>query len=443
MTTRTYSWRSAATRRSRWTFALCCTALCWTGVGCKKAEEPVAAASVSVQAAKAEREDLTEYVSGEAVLTPVAEAAVAPKISSPVKKFYVQRGAHVKAGQLLALLENRDLSSALTESKGGLTQAQATYETSVKAQIPEDQEKAQEDVKQTKAQRDLAKSLMDARKGLLEQGAIPKKDYETAAAAYVQADGAYAIAAQHLRALEAVGRKASLENAEGALVSAKGKYQSAEAELSYSELRSPIAGVVTDRPQFAGDMATAGQTLVTVMDTSVLIAKVHLAQSQAQSLTAGAAAEVTVPGIDEAVKGTVSLVSPALDAGSTTVEVWVKLANAAGTLKAGTPVKVRIAMRTVKHAIVVPNEAVVANKSGAPAVMVIGPDGVAKSQVVKVGGTNGKDTEILSGLDAGAQVVTQGAYGMDDGTKVKVVAAGAADDDDAAAAPGVAKGDDK
>jgi HlyD family secretion protein len=104
---------------------------------------------------------------------------------------------------------------------------------------------------------------------------------------------------------------------------------------------------------------------------------------------------------------------------------------------------VRIAMRTVKHAIVVPNEAVVANKSGAPAVMVIGPDGVAKSQVVKVGGTNGKDTEILSGLDAGAQVVTQGAYGMDDGTKVKVVVAGAADDDDAAAAPGVAKGDDK
>lgn len=422
--------------------ALCCVATSGLDLGCKKTEEPVVAAAVSVQAAKVEREDLTEYVSGEAVLSPVAEAAVAAKISAPVKKFYVQRGAHVKAGQLLAVLENRDLSSALVESKGGLTQAQATYETSVKAQIPEDQEKAQEDVAQSKAQRDLAKSLMDARKGLLDQGAIPRKDYETAAAAYVQANGAYEIAAQHLKALEAVSRKAAIQNAEGALVSAKGKYQSAEAQLSYSDLRSPIAGVVTDRPQFAGDMATAGQMLVTVMDTSSLIAKVHLAQAQAQNLKVGAAAEVTVAGLDGPVQGTVSLVSPALDTGSTTVEVWVKVGNKDGALKAGTPVKVRIAMRTVKDALVVPNEAIVADKSGNPAVMVIGPDGVATAHEVKVGGTDGKETEIVSGVGAGAEVVTTGAYGMDDGTKVKVVAAGAADDDDATP-DAKGRGDDK
>jgi HlyD family secretion protein len=410
--------------------ALGCVAFGLAGSGCKKTEEPVAAAAVSVQAEKAEREDLTEYVLGEAVLTPVAEASVAAKISAPVKKFYVQRGARVAAGQLLAVLENRDLSAALTDSKGGLKQAQATYETSIKAQIPEDQQKAVLDVAQSKAQRDLAKSVMDARRNLLDQGAIPRRDYATAAAAYVQANGAYEIAAQHLKALEAVSGKASIQSAEGALTSAKGKYQSAEAELSYSELRSPISGVVTDRPQFAGDMATAGQMLVTVMDTSSLIAKVHLAQAQVQALKVGAAAEVLVPGVDGPVKAAVSLVSPALDTGSTTIEVWVKVANKDGVLKAGTPVKVRIVVRTVKAAIVVPNEAIVANKNGDPAVMVIRPDGVAKSQAVKTGGTDGKDTEILSGLDEGAQVVTAGAYGMDDGTKVNVVAAGARDDDD-------------
>ena len=61
--------------------------------------------------------------------------------------------------------------------------------------------------------------------------------------------------------------------------------------------------------------------------------------------------------------------------------------------------------------------------------MVVGADGTAKSVSVKTGITDGKDTQVLSGVSAGDTVITKGAFGMDDGTKVKVVAAGADDDD--------------
>lgn len=411
-------------------------------VGCKKPETPEAAA-VAVQAEKAEKKDITEYVSGDAVLSPVAQSALVPKISAPVMKFLVQRGAHVKAGQLVAVLENQDLAASVTDSQGSLTQAEAAYETSIKAQIPEDQQKAQADAAETKAQLDVAKSVMDARKSLLDQGAIPRRDYDTAYASYIQAKGTAEIAAHHLAALKAVSEKASISSAQGALESAKGKYQAAKAGLSYSELRSPIDGVVTDRPLFAGEMAQAGAPIVTIMDTSSLIAKVHLSQAQAQSLKVGAAAVVTIAGMDEPLHGVVSLVSPALDAGSTTLEVWVKVANKNDQLKAGTPVHVQIAARTLKDVICIPNEAVVATKNGSPAVMLIGEDGVANSQPVKVGITDGTDTQITEGLTEGQQVVTRGAYGMDDKTKVKVVAAGATDDDEAKPAAGADKGDGK
>jgi multidrug efflux pump subunit AcrA (membrane-fusion protein) len=389
-----------------------------------------------VQAEKAEKKDLTNYVAGDAILAPQAQSALVSKISAPVKRFLVQRGAHVRQGQLLAVLENGDLAASVTDSKGSLTQAQAAYETSIKAQIPEDQQKAQLDVAQAKANLDVAKTVVDARKNLLDQGAIPRRDYDTASASYVQAKATYDIAAHHLASLKSVGEKASIQSAQGALASAKGKYEGATAGLSYSELRSPIDGVVTDRPLFAGEMAQAGQPVVTVMDTSSLIAKVHLSQSQTQSLKVGAAAEVTVAGVDQPLKGTVSLISPALDAGSTTLEVWVKVANKNGALKAGTPAHVQIAVQTLADVVCVPNEAIVATKDGSPAVMVIGADGVAKSTPVKVGISDGHDTQITDGLTEGQQVVTKGAYGMDDGTKVKVVAAGAED-------AGDAKGDDK
>jgi HlyD family secretion protein len=334
----------------------------------------------------------------------------------------------VKEGQLLAVLENADLAASVTDTQGSLTQAQAAYDTSIKASIPEDQQKAELDVEQAKAALDVAKSIRDARQNLLTQGAIPRHDYDTANASYVQAKATYDIAEHHLASLKSVSRQASIQSAEGGLASAKGKYQAAAVDLGYSEIRSPISGVVTDRPLFPGEMAQAGSPILTVMDTSSLIAKVHVGQAQAQEMKVGASAQVTIPGLDEPLHGNVSLVSPALDPGSTTVEIWVKLSNAKGELKAGTPAHVQIAVQTLKNVITVPNEALVTGKEGNPAVMVVGADGTAKSVAIKTGITDGKDTQITDGIKPGDMVITKGAFGMDDGTKVKITAPGADDD---------------
>ena len=85
--------------------------------GCKKPDD-VAAPEVEVQAAKAQRQPLTEYVYGNTTLSPHAQAAIASKISAPIKKFLVQRGDRVKAGQLLAVLENADLVAAVDDAGG-------------------------------------------------------------------------------------------------------------------------------------------------------------------------------------------------------------------------------------------------------------------------------------------------------------------------------------
>jgi len=404
--------------------------------GCKKADE-VAPPEVSVQAEKVERKPLTEYVSGESILVPQSQAAIVPKISAPIKKFFVQRGSRVKKDQLLAVLENADLAAAVRDSQGAMKQADASYATTTKAGVIEDMQKAQLDLAQAKANLDLQQSIADARQTLLQQGAIPRRDYDTAAAALVQAKATNDIAKQHLDSLKTVSQTATIHSAEGALDSAKGKYEAAQAGLSYSEIRSPIDGVVTDRPLFAGEMANTGQPIVTVMDTSSLLAKVHLSQEQTAGLKVGGDATLTINGQDEPAHGKISLISPALDPGSTTLEVWVTVANKTGKYKPGTPVHVSLAARSLLDVVTVPNEALITTKAGTPAVMVVGPDNVAHQKDVKTGITDGHDTQVLSGVQPGDQVVTKGAYGMDDGTKVKIVAAGAEDE----AATGDAKDD--
>lgn len=408
--------------------------------GCNGKDETQPAV-VNVQAAVAAEQPVTEEISGDAVLTPQAQAALVPKITAPVEKYLVQRGSRVKASELLAVLENKDLTAAEMDNRGAYAQAKAAYETTVKATVPEDTQKAELDVEQAKTNLDLQQKIYDARKALFSQGAIPERDMETAHAGLVQAQSTYNIAEKHLTSLQSVSRAAALENARGQLDSAEAKYKGAQAMLSYTEIYSPINGVVTDRPLFPGETATAGTPLLTVMDTSFLIAKTHLPQSQAQQMRVGTEAGVIVPGLEEAAKGKVSLISPALDPGSTTVEVWVRVPNPEGTLKAGTPVRVAIDGRSFAHAVVVPAVAIVATSSGKKTVLVIGSDGTAHQREVQTGITSGSGDDaviqIMSGLKTGEQVVTVGAYALDDGTKVKVVTA--ADTDQDADKPGAAK----
>lgn len=392
-------------------------------IGCTK-KESVPETVVTVQAEKPEQSSITEHITVDAVLSPLAQAAISPKITAPIKRFEVQRGSRVKAGQLLATLENKDLQAAALDNKGSFTAAQAAYETATKAQVPEDLQKAQLDLAQASANLKLNESIVTSRKQLFAEGAIPGRDLDTATAALVQAQAAYDIAKQHFESMERVSHQAALRSAEGQLASAEGKLRGAEAQVSYSEIRSPIDGVVTDRSLFAGETAPAGTPLITVMDTSALIAKVHLAQSVAQRLTVGDEAAITVPGREKDVPAKISLISPALDPGSTTVEVWLRIDNRKGDLKVGTPVRASIAGRSVANALKIPAAAVLTAQDNSKSVMVVGADGASHRKSVEVGIQDGADVQIVSGLSLNDVVVTGGAYGLEDGTKIKIGAAG-------------------
>ena len=404
--------------------------------GCKKEETP--APEITVQAEHPEQGSISDHITADAILAPLAQAAIVPKISAPVKNFYVQRGAHVKEGELLAVLENADLTATAQDNRGSYEAAQAAFATATRAQVPEDVQKAELDTAQAKANLDLNTSIVNSRKQLFAEGAIPGRDLDTAQAALVQAQAAYDTAAKHLESMQNVSREAELKTAQGQLTSAEGKYKNATAQVAYSAIRSPIHGVVTDRPLYAGESAAGGAPLITVMDTSSLLAKTHIAQNLAQQMKIGDAASLLVPGVKDPVDAKVMLISPALDPGSTTLEIWLKADNKKGTLKVGTPVKVSITGRTVENALKVPVSSILTAQDGSKSVMVVGTDGAAHKKAVELGIQDGDDVQITKGLTTGDMVITNGSYALDEGAKVKV---GPAEDDDAK--PAAEKGGDK
>lgn len=381
-----------------------------------KEKEP----TVTVEVVPVQRTAIRRMVNAEAILFPFQQSALVPKISAPVKAFYVNRGSRVHRGQLLAVLENRDLAAAEEENKGGFEQAQASYATTTTASVPEEVQKAKLDTQAAQQALEAQQKLYDSREDLYRQGALPRKELDQAGVALTQARNQYEVAQKHLDALLAVGKEQALKGAAGQLQAARGRYQGAQAQLSYSEIRSPLDGVVTERPLYPGEMAAAGTPLVTVMDLSKVTARAHIPQPEAAWLKVGDAATITVPGESEPVAGKVTVVSPALDANSTTVEVWVQAANPSLRLKPGSSVQLSMVAKTVPDGLVVPSAALLTAPDGGVSVMSVGSDNRAHQKAVRVGIRQDDQVQILEGLQAGDWVVNSGAYGLPDNTKVRI-----------------------
>jgi HlyD family secretion protein len=382
----------------------------------EKEKEPV----VTVQVAAVETTTIQHAIGTEAILYPRQQAAIVAKISAPVQRFLVKRGSRVHKGELLAVLENRDLTAAAQENKGSFDQAQAAYETTTGASLPEEIQKAEADAQQAQQALEAQEKVYQSRQQLFAEGALPRKELDQSRVDITQARNQAAIAKQHLDALMAIGKQQQLKAAAGQLESAKGKYLGAQAQLSYSEIRSPIDGVVTDRPLYPGEMATAGTPIVTVMDISSVIAKAHIPQADAALLQAGDEGTMTVAGLEQPITGTVTVVSPALDPNSTTVEIWLEAKNPKRELKPGTSVQLSLTAKTVKDALVVPAAAVITALDGTSAVMIAGSDGRAHQKAVKLGIRQADDVQLVDGVAASDRVVVNGAYGLPDNTRIKV-----------------------
>ena len=377
-------------RMARTLVVLLAAGMLFSGCGAKGDVE--ASPTVTVQVDAAEKGPIQRRVITDAVLYPRDQAAIVPKVVSPVKKWFVDKGSHVKANQLLGELENQDLAGALMKSQGGSTQAETTYQMQV--------QKSVQDLKFAKQSLDSAQKLFDSRSALFKEGAVSAKDLDDASVALTQAKNTY----------DLTQKQYDLKVAEGQLNAAKGDTESAQAQLGYTRITSPIDGVVTDRPFYPGETPGAGLPVITIMDLSQIVARAHVSQLEATSLKAGNPATITVPGLATPVKGKVTVVSPSVDPNSTTVEIWVQAPNPKGQLRPGQSVKVAMVSETVPQAVVIPAAALLTTTDGVNSVITLDADNVPHKKKVKVGIRDGQNVQVTEGLDGGERVVTVGAF---------------------------------
>lgn len=387
--------------------------------------ETEAKPTVSVKVARAEKGEIAAPITAVGTIWPREKADVGAKISAQIKSMPLLKNKLVRAGEVIAVLESRDLQAQRAEAVAALNEARANERSVVTGTIPKTNAEDQKALLDDQAKVNVARATYNRRRELYEKGGISKKDLEASQLELTTAEDELRLQQQTIAL-----RARSLNPNDRALAAARTaqaqqRVATLDAQLSYATIRSPITGIVTDQFQYEGEFAASGGKLVTIADTSTVIVKAPFSDTAVAQLKTGDAATVVPTDTSAAeMHGQVTLLSRSSDPANRTVEVWVTLGNGDGKLRANGAAQVTVAANSKNDAVVVPVSAVTLETSNATegTVMVVDDQNLVHETKVTIGIRTPEKIEIIEGLKGGETVVVEGNYALPDGTKVEVAA---------------------
>ncbi len=319
-----------------------------------------------VKTGRVVKADLAEKVAFTGTIRPRNEVDVYPKVSGRIEALSVQIGDKVKAGQVLAVVEHREIAwqakaseAAVAVAKAGLDGAQLEYDRTLKL-------------------------------------------FEGSAATKAMVDGA----------------KVKLDLSRAQLAQAEAANGLAQQQLVNAAIVAPISGTITRRPANLATQVGPANSVLSILDVETLKVEASVDAPSFARLAKGAEAQVTVDALpDEVFAGKVTLLSPALDSITRRAALELEVDNSQGRLLPNMFARAEVRVGLLKGALAVPKTALVEGAGGAVLYRV--RDGKAQLLRPKVGPTDRDLTAVGSDLAEGDEVAVNGQAALSDGAAVK------------------------
>ncbi|HJT69661.1 MAG TPA: efflux RND transporter periplasmic adaptor subunit [Terriglobales bacterium] len=357
--------------------------------------------------AKVERGDLAKSVVATGKVEPITKVEVKSKASGIVKKLYVEYGDRVKKGQPLAQLDKEEIQAQVDQSRAALLAAQANLKGA-----EADYERAKVDAEGPDVpllQRAYQRNLEMQKSGVVSQSALDdaEKDYKLA------------VNKQNVARAQVTVLQAKIAQSQAQVAEDQANLKQLEEQLSYTDIVSPIDGIVLSRDVEVGDavssilvLGSSATLVMTIGDTSKVYVKGKVDESDIGRVYLGQPARIKVESFkDKTFNGVVTKISPmgVEKDNVTTFEVRVSIDNATGELKAEMTANAEIILDEHKNVLQIPEGAIIYDKDRKASVEVPDPKGKdgQRKMAINIGISNGAKTEVLNGLKEGDQVILQ------------------------------------
>jgi RND family efflux transporter MFP subunit len=345
-----------------------------------KPAAPVAAATVAPptleflpqEVVTASPVEIRQTLSLSGSLRAVDMATVKARVAADVRQVLVREGESVRAGQIVVVTDGTEYEARVAQARGNLDAARAQLE--------------------------IATKTRDNNRVLVEKGFISRNAFDNAASQYAAA--------------------------EANVAAARGAMNIVQKSLNDTVIRTPISGLVAARYAQPGEKVSPDNKLLDIVNLQKMELEAAVPTSDIAQVVIGQPVSLHIEGLPETFEGKVVRINPSTQAGSRSVLVYVQVANPKNVLRVGMFAEAQLVLSAKQGVLALPQSAVRKDSQGA-FVYTITNDQLSKMAVtVGIDGRSGDEylTEIVSGLDFGAQVVRTDMGNLQTGTRVRVAA---------------------
>jgi len=327
---------------------------------------------------------------------------VKAEVGGVIKTLNVTEGRHVREGELLVELDEREYRLRLEKQQA--LRLKYLSDVLLEKRFAGPEIKASQETLDRVAK---AKSAFEDAEARFAKGLIPRLEFENAQRDY------------ELVLIESGGRREEVMASSKNLTQSEIDVKIAQMELDKTRIMAAFSGIVTDIKVSPNEHLSAGRELFTLVNISRIKVKAKVLESEIGKMKVGREVDVrfaAYPG--KVFKGVVDAISPVVNADDKTCAVHIAVGNPTEEIKPGMHAEVEIAAEIYNDRLLVPQDAVL-TRSGRKLVFVV-EDGLAKWRYVEIGVENERFVEILDGVKAGEMVIVEGHFTMAHDARVAV-----------------------
>ncbi|SNS42219.1 RND family efflux transporter, MFP subunit [Noviherbaspirillum humi] len=333
------------------------------------APAPAALEFLPQDVAQAKRRDLRQILPLSGSLRAVNQASVKARVGGEVREVLVREGEPVKAGQVLVKMDATEYQARLDQARGALRAAEGQLDIAVKAR--------------------------DNNRTLMEKGFISKNAFENSASQF--------------------------DIARANVASARGALDVAQKSLGDTVIKAPIGGIVSSRSVQPGEKVSPDNKLLDVVDLRQMELEAAVPAADILNVSLGQEVQLRIEGLAQPLPGKVARISPATQAGSRSILIYIQVDNPDGALRVGMFADARLTLARKAGVLTVPQSAVQSD-AGSNYLYAIENGKLARKPVTL--GARGDDgdgpaVEIASGLEDGATVVRTNLGNLQSGAPVR------------------------
>jgi membrane fusion protein, multidrug efflux system len=337
-------------------------------------------------------------------------SVIAAKVMGNIVALHVREGDTVRAGQILIEIDNRDAGIQLQKTQAGMREAQDSLE-----EVERSIRAAESASAAAQANEKLARTTLDRYETLFQRRSVSPQEFDEVRTKYEIAE------AESERADRLLQVAAARQNTMRARIDqAKADIANARVYVGYSRIAAPIGGVVVSKQADVGYMATPGMPLLTIENSTSYQLHAAVEESRLGTIHLNDQVHVVLEALGNTdLMGAVDEIVPAADPATRSYIVKIVLANGDIQLRSGLYGKARFI--TGQRKILSVPQTAVTQQGQLVGVFVVDQSGVARLRLVKTGRINGDRIELLSGLNDGEEIVSDGIASLRDGVRVREV----------------------